>query len=153
MTAAHAVTASLLVWALAIAVIDWRQRRVPNVLLLAMVLPTLGWLIWRGEGPLGVTWPASLAGLGLGLVLTLPGYLASRLGAGDVKLAATMGLVQGMPEILWTLLVAGLVLGAMSLAAVQLMGFANARQLRIPAAVALSAGFGAVLVSVAGGWR
>lgn len=153
MAAAHAVIASLLVWALAIAVIDWRQRRVPNALLLVLMLPTLGWLVWRGEGPLGIAWPASLAGMGLGFALTLPGYVVSRLGAGDVKLAAVMGLVQGAPEVLWTLLVAGLVLGAMSLAAVQLMGFANARQLRIPAAVALSAGFGAVLVSMAGGWR
>lgn len=146
------VLATLLLWALIIAVIDWRLRKVPNGLLLAALLPALGLLVWRGSGPQGASlWP-SLVGLLAGLLLTLPGYWASRLGAGDVKLAAVMGLLLGWPLLLWCLLASALLLGAMSLVAVAVLGYANARGLRLPAAVALSGGFAAVLLANREGW-
>lgn len=149
---ATALAALLLIWALAIAGYDWFRRRVPNLLLLALLLPTAAMLVWRGEGPLGASWPYSLLGLVIGFLVTVPGYAVSRLGAGDVKLAAVLGLVQGWPMVSWTLMAAALMLGAMSLAAVTVLGFANARSARIPAAIAIVGGFGLVLVAQRMGW-
>lgn len=140
------VTAALLIWALAVAAMDWRERRVPNLLLLAALLPALGVLVWQAKGPLGVAWPSSLIGMVAALLVTLPGYAVSRLGAGDVKLAAVMGLVQGWPSVAWTLLASALILGGISFAVVLHLGIANARLVRIPAAVALAAGFAVVLL-------
>lgn len=147
------VTAALLIWAFAVAAIDWRQRRVPNLLLLAVLLPASALLIWQGQGLIGVAWLNSLIGMAVALLVTLPGHVVSRLGAGDVKLAAVMGLVQGWPVVAWTLLASALILGTMSLAVVLHLGVANARLVRIPAAVALAAGFAVVLLWQGGGWR
>lgn len=146
------VTAALLGWALAIAVIDWRQRRVPNLLLLTLLLPAVAVLSFRGVGLLPVGWVASLIGLAMGLVVTLPGYTVSKLGAGDVKLAAVMGFVLGWPLVSWALMLAALVLGAMSLAVVAIFGYANAKTVRLPAAVALAGGFAVVLLAQWAGW-
>ena len=78
--------------------------------------------------------------------------MVSKLGAGDVKLAAVIGLVVGWPDVGWVLLASALLLGAMSLAVVMAAGLGNARALRIPAAVALAGGLIAVLVVQRGGW-
>lgn len=129
-----------------VAVIDWRWRKVPNALLLLLLLPASALMIWQGQGLLGVSvWP-SVAGLVLAMAMLMPGYLASKLGAGDVKLAAVMGFVQGWAEVLWTLLAAALMLGVLTLLALLLLERHRLRTLRIPAAVALSCGFSAVLL-------
>ncbi len=146
------MTGALLLWALAIAIVDWRWRRVPNALLLLAQLPALGCLVLEGRGVLAEGRLPALFGLLCGLGLTLPGYLAGRLGAGDVKLAAVMGLLQGWPLIGWTLLASALLLGAMSLVLVRQLGLAGARAMRLPAAVALAGGFMAVLLLDRGGW-
>jgi len=146
------VLGGLIVWAAAIAVMDWRQRKVPNALLLALLLPALACLIYSGRGLLLVHWLPSLIGLLVGFAVTLPGYVVSKLGAGDVKLAAVIGLVVGWPLTAWVLLASGLLLGAMSLAVVTAAGLGNARALRMPAAVAFSGGLIAVLVAQRGGW-
>ena len=152
MTAAALVTAALLIWAFAVAALDWRQRRVPNLLLLALLLPAIATLAWQGKGLLAATWPVSLLGMAVALAVTLPGYAVSRLGAGDVKLAGVLGLVQGWPSVAWTLMAAALILGAMSLAVVLHLGIANARSVRMPAAVAFAAGFAVVLLWQGRGW-
>lgn len=146
------VLGALIVWAAAIAVMDWRQRKVPNALLLALLLPALASLIYSGRGPMAVHWQPSLIGMLVGFAVTLPGYWVSKLGAGDVKLAAVLGLVVGWPLVGWVLIASALLLGAMSLAVVLAAGLGNARALRLPAAVAFSGGFIAVLVAQRGGW-
>lgn len=151
MVAAALVTAALLIWSLAIAVMDWRQRRVPNLLLLALLLPALAVVALTGAGLQGATWLTSLLGLVVGFAVTLPGYAFSKLGAGDVKLAAVMGFVLGWPVVAWMLLASALVLGVMAIGVLMVMGFANARTARIPAAVALSGGFAVVLLAQLGG--
>lgn len=143
---ASLITALLLLWAVVIAVIDWRQRRVPNLLLLALLGLAVAWLVWCGQGLLMAAWPASLLGGAVALLVTLPGYAVKKFGAGDVKLAAVLGFVQGWPHVSWTLLLAGLLLGAASLAVVSRYGFAKARALRIPAALYLLVGFAIVLL-------
>ena len=146
------ITGAFVLWAGSIATADWRWRKVPNVLLLALLLPTVTVLALHGVGPLSVPWQSSLAGALVAAALTLPGYLAKSLGAGDVKLAAVAGLVLGWPSIWWMLLCAALLLGLMSLAVVLMLGFANARTVRLPAAVALAGGFAAVVVNIKTGW-
>ncbi len=146
------ITALLCLWALAIAAIDWQQRRVPNVLLLALLLPAVAVLAWRGTGILGIGWLPSLLGLALALALTLPGYALSRFGAGDVKLAAVMGLVLGWPLVVYALLVAGLLMGLGALLMVLMAGLPSVRALRLPTAWTLLTGFVAVLLWQAGGW-
>lgn len=147
MTAGDAITVILLLWAVVIAVIDWRWRKVPNLLLLMVLLPSLLCVVWQGSEPQRAGLWMSLAGLATGLLLTLPGHVAKRLGAGDVKLAAVMGFVLGWPLVLSHLVASALLLGAMAFAAVSMLGFANARSLRLPAAVALAGGFAAVLLA------
>ncbi len=152
MRADDAILAGLLLWAALIAIVDWRSRRVPNLLLLAALLPAVAGLAGQGVGPQGANIWLSLAGFTAGFLVVVPGYLAKRLGAGDVKLAAVMGLLLGWPLLLWCLLASALLLGAMSFLAVTLLGFANARSLRLPAAVALAGGFVAVLLASREGW-
>lgn len=135
------VAIALVVWAAVIAATDWRLRKVPNSLLLAALLPAWAVLLWTGNGLLGVGLSASFLGGVLGLLLLLPGYWKSKLGAGDVKLAATFGFLQGVDGVLWTLLFSALILGAMSMLVLARWGLAGARNLRLPAAVPLSSGF------------
>lgn len=146
------ITGALLMWAIGIAAADWRWRRVPNLLLLALLLPTLTLLLLRGTGPLLVAWPASLAGAFIAASLSLPGYLARRLGAGDVKLVGMLGLLLGWPNIGWMLLCAALLLGLMSVATVAALGFAAARPLHLPAAVPIAAAFAATVITLKTGW-
>ena len=146
-----AVVAALLIWATAIAVTDWRVRKVPNLLLLVALLPAGLMLVWRGEGLLGATWVASLTGLLCGLLLALPGHLLGQFGAGDVKLSAVLGLLLGQPAILSALLLAALLLGAMALVTRLRAGAEAARKIRLPAAIALSGGFAVVMLVSRGG--
>lgn len=146
-----ATVAALLIWATAIAVTDWRLRKVPNLLLLVALLPAGLVLAWRGEGLLGAAPVASLTGLLCGLLLTLPGYLLGQFGAGDVKLSAVLGLLLGQPAILSTLLLAAILLGAMALVTRLSAGAEAARKIRLPAAIALSGGFAVVMLVARGG--
>jgi len=141
-----AVIAALLIWATAVAVTDWRVRKVPNLLLLAALLPAGVVMVWRGEGLLDTAPVASLIGLLFGLLLSLPGYLLSRFGAGDVKLSAVLGFLLGQTAILSSLLLAALLLGVMALVSRWRFGAEAASRIRLPAAVALSAGFAVVVL-------
>lgn len=129
-----------MLWALAVGVVDYRQHRVPNLALLLALLLTLPMLAALHYGPLGMALPTSAAGALAGLMVTLPAHLMRKLGAGDVKYAAVIGLLCGLQGLAQALLVAGLVLGAMTLWLVLRLGPTLARSQKIPAAVALSAG-------------
>lgn len=105
----------VLVWALTIACIDWRQRRIPNLLLVLMLVPALLALIINHQGLLGVAWLDSVLGMVAGGVILLPGYLLGKMGAGDVKFAACLGLLLGWHATLVLMLLFALLLGAVSL--------------------------------------
>lgn len=139
---------ALVVWALAVAAVDLRQRRVPNALLLTALLPALAALAFDGGGLLSTGWAAGLSGAGAALLLLLPGYALGALGAGDVKLAATQGLLLGSHALGACLLVAALLLGVQS--GLQWMSRRGTRppsapRAMLPAAPALAAGFVAAL--------
>lgn len=102
------------IWALALAYSDLTERRIPNYLVFSAIGVCLFVLAWGGEAPLGGA-PLSVAGgLGLAMLLTLPGYLTRRLGAGDVKMLLAVATMGGHALVLQTfvigsLLAAGLV--------------------------------------------
>jgi len=128
-------------WATWIAWSDWRYRRVPNKALWPVLMLVAVSLLVLGVTPAGATALQAALGLLLGLALTLPGHALGQLGAGDVKLVAAIGALQGWQALCYSLLVAALLLGAASLALGLHLGWAMARKQRLPAAVAICAGF------------
>lgn len=137
----------LVAWVLAIAWCDWQYRRVPNVILVLLLVPAVLALILNGTGLIGVErWPSFMGFLLAGGVL-LPGYALGKMGAGDVKFAACLGLLLGG---LWPtvrmMLVFGITLGALS---VLMLWYyrkdPDAAKRRIAAAPALAVGFASQL--------
>lgn len=116
---------------IALAIIDARSRRLPNRL---VALLTAGGLLFFTsaaivEQNLPALWRA-LAGLGISFAIYLVISLAARggLGAGDVKLAAPVGLYLGWLG--WEELVAGIVLAFVAGGLVGLALAARKRRLR-----------------------
>jgi len=108
--------APLVAGALALAIVagwtDWRSRRIPNWLTVpgAVIGMTLN-IVLNGRAGL---W-SSLLGLTLGLALLLPFVLVRSLGAGDWKLAGSLGAFTGPALLVNLLLVSVFVAGAMAL--------------------------------------
>lgn len=106
-----AAASVLAVWACAVAWMDLRHRRIPNVLSLG------GWvvgglhLIIAGHSPLGASASSAWLAAGLALLVTLPGYLMRQLGAGDVKFLVALGLLTSWPLTLNSFAI-GAILGA-----------------------------------------
>ena len=102
----------LLLWLGLCAVQDVRQRQIANALTLGAALLALVYLLWSGT-----TWLGAPAGEGgwafaLALLLTLPGYVLGRFGAGDVKLMAALALATTTDYLLWSLIGAAVTQGA-----------------------------------------
>lgn len=92
---ARAIAVLLTVFVLAVAYKDWRERRVPNVLVFPAALLGLG--LHGLHGWSGLT--SAGAGLATGFALFFVPYLAGGMRAGDVKLMAAVGALTGTPEI------------------------------------------------------
>lgn len=133
-----AMLALLLVWVSVVSWFDLRQRRVPNAALVLVLTPGLLALLIQERGLLGSSVAASLAGLVTALLLTLPGYWLRRLGAGDVKFAACLGLLLGFARGVEMLLIAFLLMG---LAAVVMTVRGLPRGARFAAAPSFALGF------------
>lgn len=119
-----------------IAVGDVCTRRIPNTLLLAAaVAVALVWL-YQGRGPFGVTVSDGLLGAALCAAPWLPGWRWRRVGAGDVKYAACIGLLLGWLPGLRVMLYAGVILGIMA----GLAWLRSSGGSRLPMGLALSAG-------------
>ena len=97
-------------------VIDLRSRRIPNQLTAAMAM--LG-LALAATQTSGVTVGASLAGILLGLLLMMPGYVLGATGAGDVKLMAAVGAIVG-PSLVFSAFVCTSIAGGVLAVAVAL---------------------------------
>lgn len=94
---------------------DIRSRRIPNALVFpgAVAGILLNFLLPHEMGGLGIL--ASLAGLGVGLVLLLPLYLLRAMGAGDVKLMAMTGAFLGVQSTISAMLYVLLAGGVLAL--------------------------------------
>ena len=92
-----------------ITLVDFQVRRIPNGLVLALMLWALVQPLWLGQPAL----IAAVLGLSIGggLFLLLALIRRGAMGAGDVKLAAALGVLLGYPLVLhglfWGVLAAG----------------------------------------------
>jgi prepilin peptidase CpaA len=94
-----------------IAISDLSTRRVPNAwLLLALGLGALLFCVEWARGHSGPPWPA-LIGFVTGLLVLLPFYVIHWMGAGDVKLFATLGFLLGTKALLPIWIIASLLAG------------------------------------------
>jgi len=99
-----------LLWLLFVAVHDFRQRRVPNWLVLAGAAVALAALI-LGMQPFGIEWSAALMGAAVGFCTLLLLYAIGLMGAGDVKFAGALGLWVGLQALLPIWIMASLLAG------------------------------------------
>jgi prepilin peptidase CpaA len=112
----YPMTSALLPWVIVplcvvIAFSDFTARRVPNAwlliaLALGMILFCVEWMNGRTEP----TWQP-LLGFLTGLLVLLPFYVAHWMGAGDVKLFATLGFLLGAKALLPIWIIASLLAG------------------------------------------
>lgn len=86
---------------------DVRERQISNTLTLGVAACALAWLFATGHSWIGAD--ASDAGWALAIVmlLTLPGYMLGRFGAGDVKLMGALALATSHYYVLGTFIGAG----------------------------------------------
>lgn len=101
----------VLVW---IAAVDWRSRRIPNSLVIPLafggvVHAVVATGLWAGLG--------ACLGIVVGAGLLFVSYARGWMGAGDVKLLGAIGAWTGVPGVLWVLLVASVLGGALSVIA------------------------------------
>ncbi len=93
-------------------VTDIKERKILNIVLFpAMLIAFVYWFFTQGFNGL---W-SSLAGFGLGLVLLLIPYLMGGMGAGDVKLMATVGAIKGSTFVFYAFLYTAIVGGIIAL--------------------------------------
>lgn len=107
------------------ALLDVRQRRIPNWISLGGMLAGLALWTWHA-GLSGLS--ISLAGLLLGGALFLPFYIARGMGAGDVKLMGAVGAFLGPYHVLAATIVVALLGGVIA-------AWAAYRQKRLKAAL------------------
>lgn len=132
-----------------LAVIDWEQRRVPNVLVLPATAVALTYA-WRG-GELVSAAPAAALAAALFLAFYAFGqrlYGPRALGMGDVKLAGLIGAVVGLPQMPYALLLGVLLAGGA--AAVLLLSGRARRGDTLPYGHFMAVG--ALAVLVVGAW-
>lgn len=105
------MTHAWLLWLVAVAAFDFRERRVPNWLSLAGALGALASLLSESQ-PFGIGWAGALGGATVGFGVLLMLYITGLMGAGDVKFAGALGLWVGsaplMPIWVGASLLAGL---------------------------------------------
>ena len=83
------VAATLLLLLVVACVSDIRARRIPNSLVLTVLV--LGVLVSTASDPVVPGLLRALGGASVGLIVWLPGWLLRMMGAGDVKLFAAAG--------------------------------------------------------------
>jgi prepilin peptidase CpaA len=135
---------ALTAWAGAVAWRDAQERRIPNAMLLGLLVPAVVVLVVSGQGLAGSTWLSSLMGAALPAAVLLPGYALRAVGAGDVKLGAVTGFVLGTSRSAEMLLLAAVVLGLAS-ALVLIRSGRHAAGKRLAAGPAIAVAFVAEL--------
>lgn len=129
------------VWAATVVWFDLTRRRVPNALLILLLVPAILAVTVNGHGLLGADAASSAEGFLVGGLPLLPGYALGQMGAGDVKFSASLGLLLGPGGALEVLLLGALALGLVSAAMLFASGGAL-RHRRIATAPMLAGAFG-----------
>lgn len=126
---------------LAACVTDVRSRRIPNLLVLAILGTGLAWSVAARPFPQALA--VSAGGLGLALAIWIGFWLAGVMGAGDVKFFAAIGAWLG-PSATWRAALAAAIIGGILALVTLLQARALGPALR-RLGLALSAGSLAVL--------
>jgi len=100
----------LLLWLALCAEQDVRERQIANTLTFGAALFALAYLFLTGHTWIGAEPADAAVALVLVMVLTLPGYILGRLGAGDVKLLGALALATDQWYLLGTFIGAGVAL-------------------------------------------
>ncbi|WP_189385292.1 A24 family peptidase [Advenella faeciporci] len=112
---------------------DFRKRRISNQLLLAALLVHAGFLLANTFVPEVLALPATLSwrqcitGFLMGLLVFFPFWGLKLLGAGDVKLIATLGFLLGFAGLWQVVLVATVLTGLHAVLTVLAQGWLSAR--------------------------
>lgn len=106
---------TLLILAVSAAITDLKQNCIYNWQTYGAAAIGLGLNFW-GSGWHGLLCSAS--GLAVGFALLFTFYLFGGFGAGDVKLLAAIGALEGAEFVLWTMVYAALIGGVMAFAAI-----------------------------------
>jgi prepilin peptidase CpaA len=122
MTTADIPIGAVLLIGIAASVSDLRTRRIPNVLTFAGAGAALGFHLLAGGLP---AFGLAMGGLAIGLAIFFPIFALGGIGAGDVKLLASMGAWLGPAGVLWTAMYAAMAGGAMALVVVLSRGYAR----------------------------
>ena len=149
-----ALLTTLLLWLIAITVMDLRSRKVRNWMVLAgLATGTLA--LFNSAQPLSVAPLAGLQGMLIAFIALLPFYIARWMGAGDVKFAAVVGLWFGLTSNLLLIWIGGsLLAGLHGMAAVgwrrlQLSSYGGWLQAHLP--TPLAANFAPPVIATGGG--
>lgn len=78
-------------------VLDFRHRRIPNLLPGLIMLSAVATLALFPDTAVARNWGAAAVGFGLAVAALMPGYMLGAMGAGDVKLMAASGFWLGWP--------------------------------------------------------
>lgn len=104
---------------------DWRSRRIPNLLLLPSFFLALV-LNFLTLGVNGIT--QTLLGLTIGFSLLIIPYLLGGIGAGDVKLLMVIGSFGGHTLVIYSFFLGAIIGGIISLA-IYLVNFISAKKI------------------------
>ncbi|GAA4088255.1 prepilin peptidase [Zhongshania borealis] len=77
--------------------IDWQHRRIPN----SLVVILAGWAACYAAFSSEVSVQSIFVNIGIGLALTVPGYIKGVVGGGDVKLMLALAPIYTTPQLLW----------------------------------------------------
>ena len=102
-----------------VSIYDAATHRIPNWLSLLILVSGLSWNAFSAEG-LGLK--DSGAGLGMGLLLMLFGYIFASMGAGDTKLMAAIGSVVGFDKVIEVVFYSYLIMLMMAIVFITVQG-------------------------------
>ncbi len=98
----------LTIWACGLAVLDYRQRRLPNSLTLGAAGVAIVYLLIYGRSMLGAS-PLSAVIAGISAILLMSPFMwLGWLGAGDIKLLSAIGFISGAQILATTFLLSSL---------------------------------------------
>lgn len=99
----------LCIWAGSLAVYDFSQRRIPNLLSLGALLFGFSYILVAGQVFYhGQPISSAFWGLAVSFLLTIPGYATKTLGGGDVKLLAAIAVLCGVKVVVASFVLASL---------------------------------------------
>ncbi|WP_417604679.1 A24 family peptidase [Oceanimonas baumannii] len=103
----EAVATPLIIsWLFLCAFQDVHQRRISNFLTLPVFIFSLIWLLWQGSTLSGEPAMQGATAALIAVALTLPGFLAGKMGAGDIKMMLAFALLAGPMPLLWAFVLA-----------------------------------------------